>query len=448
MPENSMSVANIKVVGVGGGGGNAVNRMFQEGVKDVEYVLINTDKQALMIIEADIKLEIGEEKTNGLGAGADPSVGKAAAEAHADQIREALKGADMVFVTAGEGGGTGTGAAPVVAQIARELGALTVGVVTRPFSFEGQRRSKQAEEGIKNLQACVDTLIVVPNDRLLSSSDHNLSITEAFSQADQVLMNGVGGITDLIVTPGLINVDFADVKSVMKDAGSALMGIGVATGEGRVLAATEQAMLSPLLEAEIYGAKGALVFFQGASDLALNEISAAADLVRENAHPDANIIIGAVIDDSLGDEVRVTVIAAGFETPEDHVESVAKEKPLRPVALEAEREVPRAAVPQAREEAPAAPSREVGSLPEAAPTRHSAPVAPPSRLRPAAPSAVEAAPSAAGAAPSAFPSVANDDDPYYESRPRTSSGLEIPRVFDEGDGDDRGDGLQLPEFLR
>ena len=311
-PQNYLAV--IKVVGIGGGGVNAINRMIEVGLKGVEFIAINTDAQALLMSDADVKLDVGRELTRGLGAGADPEVGRQAAEDHAEEIEEVLKGADMVFVTAGEGGGTGTGGAPVVAKIARGLGALTIGVVTRPFTFEGRRRSNQAETGIEALRDEVDTLIVIPNDRLLSISDRNVSMLDAFKSADQVLLSGVQGITDLITTPGLINLDFADVKSVMQGAGSALMGIGSAQGEDRAVKAAELAIASPLLEASIDGAHGVLLSIQGGSDLGLFEINEAARLVQEVAHPDANIIFGAVIDDALGDEARVTVIAAGFDS--------------------------------------------------------------------------------------------------------------------------------------
>ena len=306
-------LAIIKVVGVGGGGVNAVNRMIEAGLRGVEFIAVNTDAQALLMSDADVKLDIGRELTRGLGAGADPDKGRQAAEDHAQDIEDALKGADMVFVTAGEGGGTGTGGAPVVARIARALGALTIGVVTRPFSFEGKRRAGQAESGIGSLREEVDTLIVIPNDKLLQMVDHQIAILDAFKQADQVLMQGVSGITDLITTPGLINLDFADVKAVMSNAGSALMGIGSARGEDRARAAAEQAVSSPLLEASIEGAHGVLLSIAGGSDLGLFEVSSAADLIQAAAHEDANIIFGTVIDDALGDEVRVTVIAAGFE---------------------------------------------------------------------------------------------------------------------------------------
>lgn len=313
-PQNYLAV--IKVVGIGGGGVNAVNRMIDVGLKGVEFIAINTDAQALLMSDADVKLDIGRAVTRGLGAGASPEVGRQAAADHEEEIREVLRGADMVFVTAGEGGGTGTGGAPIVARIAREIGALTVGVVTRPFTFEGKRRGAQAEEGISALRKEVDTLIVIPNDRLLSISDRTITALEAFKSADQVLLAGVQGITDLITTPGLINLDFADVRSVMYGAGSALMGIGSARGENRATRAAESAIASPLLEASIDGAHGVLLSIAGGSDLGLFEISEAAELVAASAHPDANIIYGTVIDDALGDEVRVTVIAAGFESGE------------------------------------------------------------------------------------------------------------------------------------
>ncbi|OMC20391.1 cell division protein FtsZ [Mycobacterium sp. SP-6446] len=310
-PHNYLAV--IKVVGIGGGGVNAVNRMIEQGLKGVEFIAINTDAQALLMSDADVKLDVGRDSTRGLGAGADPEVGRRAADDAKDEIEELLRGADMVFVTAGEGGGTGTGGAPVVASIARKLGALTVGVVTRPFSFEGKRRSNQAETGINSLRESCDTLIVIPNDRLLQMGDAAVSLMDAFRSADEVLLNGVQGITDLITTPGLINVDFADVKGIMSGAGTALMGIGSARGEGRSLKAAEIAINSPLLEASMEGAQGVLMSIAGGSDLGLFEINEAASLVQDAAHQDANIIFGTVIDDSLGDEVRVTVIAAGFD---------------------------------------------------------------------------------------------------------------------------------------
>ncbi len=310
-PQNYLAV--IKVVGIGGGGVNAVNRMIDAGLRGVEFIAVNTDAQALLMSDADVKLDIGRELTRGLGAGSDPEVGAQAAEAHRDEIEEVLKGADMVFITAGKGGGTGTGGAPVIAEIAKQLGALTVGVVTRPFAFEGRRRSVQAETGLAKLKEKVDTLIVIPNDRLLSVSNDKTSALNAFKMADEVLLQGVQGITDLINTPGLINTDFADVKMIMTNAGSALMGIGYASGEGRALNAARAAISSPLLEASIEGARGILLNISGGSDLGLFEVNEAAEIIHEVAHPDANIIAGMVIDDAMGDEVRVTVIAAGFD---------------------------------------------------------------------------------------------------------------------------------------
>ena len=330
-PQNYLAV--IKVAGIGGGGVNAVNRMIETGLKGVEFIAVNTDSQALLMSDADVKLDIGREATRGLGAGADPDVGRRAAEDHADEVEEVLKGADMVFVTAGEGGGTGTGGAPVVARIARSLGALTIGVVTRPFGFEGKKRSTQAEAGIDQLREEVDTLIVIPNDRLLQMNNAStISVLDAFKQADTVLLQGVAGITDLITTPGLINVDFADVKAVMSNAGSALMGIGSARGEDRAVTAAEMAVNSPLLEASIEGAMGVLLSIAGGSDLGLFEINEAAQVVSEQAHADANIIFGTVIDDSLGDEVRVTVIAAGFEGGMPKRREAANRSAGRPLA--------------------------------------------------------------------------------------------------------------------
>ena len=306
-------LAVIKVVGVGGGGVNAVNRMIEMGVGGVEFIAINTDAQALLMSDADVKLDIGRESTRGLGAGADPEVGRAAAEEHRDEIEDALGGADMVFITAGEGGGTGTGGAPAVAEVARGLGALTVGVVTRPFGFEGRRRSVQAEQGIQALKAAVDTLIIIPNEKLLEIADPNTPVVEAFAMADEVLTSGVRGITELITTPGLINVDFADVKTVMSDAGSAVMGIGISTGDSRAQQAAEKAISSPLLETSMEGARGVLLSIAGPTDMSLHEVNTAATLISEHSDADANIIFGSVIDESLGDEMRVTVIAAGFD---------------------------------------------------------------------------------------------------------------------------------------
>ncbi|MCM3661839.1 cell division protein FtsZ [Georgenia satyanarayanai] len=396
-PQNYLAV--IKVVGIGGGGVNAVNRMIEVGLKGVEFIAVNTDAQALLMSDADVKLDVGRELTRGLGAGADPEVGKKAAEDHAEEIEEVIRGADMVFVTAGEGGGTGTGGAPVVARIARSLGALTIGVVTRPFTFEGRRRSTQAEAGIEALRAEVDTLIVIPNDRLLSISDRNVSVLDAFKSADQVLLSGVQGITDLITTPGLINLDFADVKSVMQGAGSALMGIGSARGEDRAVQAAELAISSPLLEASIDGAYGVLLSIQGGSDLGLFEIHEAARLVQEAAHPEANIIFGNVIDDALGDEVRVTVIAAGFDDPG---------------------------------------------------TKAPAPVAPPRRA--AAPATLPSAPSAPEPPAAASPEPVQQPAqpvPAYAGSEGERRGLEVPRVFDEEPvRSRREEDLDIPDFLR
>jgi cell division protein FtsZ len=327
-PQNYLAV--IKVVGVGGGGCNAVNRMIDAGLKGVEFIAVNTDAQALLMSDADVKLDVGRQLTRGLGAGSDPDVGRQAAEEHREEIEEVLKGADMVFITAGKGGGTGTGGAPIIAEVAKNLGALTIGVVTRPFTFEGRRRSVQAESGIQRLKEKVDTLIIIPNDRLLQVSDEKTSMLNAFKMADEVLLQGVQGITDLITTPGLINTDFADVKMIMTNAGSALMGIGYASGDGRSINAARSAISSPLLEASIEGARGILLNVSGPSDLGLFEVNEAAEIIAQAAHPDANIIFGAVIDDALGDEVRLTVIAAGFDRYE------GERRPEAPLGLRAE----------------------------------------------------------------------------------------------------------------
>jgi cell division protein FtsZ len=337
-PQNYLTV--IKVVGVGGAGVNAVNRMIDAGLRGVEFIAINTDVQALLMSDAEVKLDIGRELTRGLGAGADPEIGRLAAEAHRDEIEEVLKGADMVFITAGKGGGTGTGGAPVVAEIAKHLGALTIGIVTRPFSFEGRRRSSQAEQGIVNLKENLDSLIVIPNDRLLEICGETTSVLEAFQMADEVLLHGVQGITDLITTPGLINLDFADLKTIVTDAGSSLMGIGSARGEHRAVEAARNAISSPLLESSIEGARGVLLNISGAGDLGLFEVHEAADIVANAAHPDANIIFGAVVDDQLGDEVRVTVVASGFDW------SAAAEQPAPPPEIEAVGEEDRSAEPR------------------------------------------------------------------------------------------------------
>lgn len=414
-PQNYLAV--IKVVGIGGGGVNAVNRMIEVGLKGVEFIAINTDAQALLMSDADVKLDVGRELTRGLGAGADPEVGKKAAEDHAEEIEDVLRGADMVFVTAGEGGGTGTGGAPVVARIARSLGALTIGVVTRPFTFEGRRRSTQADTGIDGLRAEVDTLIVIPNDRLLSISDRSVSVLDAFHSADQVLLSGVQGITDLITTPGLINLDFADVKSVMQGAGSALMGIGSARGEDRAVQAAELAISSPLLEASIDGAHGVLLSIQGGSDLGLFEINEAARLVQEAAHPEANIIFGAVIDDALGDEVRVTVIAAGFD----------------------------GGAPVVRRDSRALGQVSGSSRP--VPTATGAHAIPP-----VVPVAPDAAPVPVGVgAHGAANGVARTDVPAFLSTDPeavTATGqLEVPRIFEE-EAPKRSDDLDVPDFLK
>lgn len=419
-PQNYLAV--IKVVGIGGGGVNAINRMIEVGLKGVEFIAINTDAQALLMSDADVKLDVGRELTRGLGAGADPEVGKKAAEDHAEEIEEVLKGADMVFVTAGEGGGTGTGGAPVVAKIARGLGALTIGVVTRPFTFEGRRRANQAETGISNLREEVDTLIVIPNDRLLSISDRAVSMLDAFRSADQVLLSGVQGITDLITTPGLINLDFADVKSVMQGAGSALMGIGSSRGDDRAVQAAELAISSPLLEASIDGAHGVLLSIQGGSDLGLFEINEAARLVQEAAHPEANIIFGAVIDDALGDEVRVTVIAAGFDGG-------------APLKRENDRAIG-TIQGSSRPAPPAAPATPVATNGSAAPAHHSTPVQ--QSPAPTAPPAVSQPEPAPVREPVTVPAGHQEHAPAREGAGRP------PRTvtFDEADD------LDVPDFLK
>ncbi len=325
-PQNYLAV--IKVVGVGGAGVNAVNRMIDAGLKGVEFIAVNTDAQALLMSDADVKLDIGRDLTRGLGAGSDPEIGRQAAEDHRNEIEEALEGSDMVFITAGEGGGTGTGGAPIIAEAARAAGALTIGVVTRPFTFEGRRRSVQAEQGIVQLKEKVDTQIVIPNDRLLDVSDENTALLNAFDTADEVLLQGVQGITTLITTPGLINTDFADVRTVMADAGSALMGVGQATGDGRALNAARKAISSPMLEASIEGARGVLLNISGPRDLGLFEVNEAAEVVHGVAHPEANIIFGTVVDDEMGDDVRVTVIAAGFDRWDGDRPSIAPRAPL------------------------------------------------------------------------------------------------------------------------
>ncbi|MBO8128620.1 MAG: cell division protein FtsZ [Peptococcaceae bacterium] len=334
----SESLAIIKVIGVGGGGNNAVNRMISAGLKGVEFIAINTDAQALEMSLCNQKIQIGSKLTKGLGAGGNPEIGEKAAEESRDDILQALEGADMVFVTAGMGGGTGTGAAPVVAEIAREMGALTVGVVTRPFTFEGRKRYQQADRGIAKLRECVDTLITIPNDKLLQVIEKNTSIVEAFRIADDVLRQGVQGISDLIAVPGLINLDFADVKTIMKDTGSALMGIGTAQGEGRAAEAARMAISSPLLETSVEGAQGVLLNITGGTSLGLFEVNEAAEIIAQAVDPDANIIFGAVIDETLNDEVCVTVIATGFETKAEQ----EKDKPfeIKPFTNHDDLEIP------------------------------------------------------------------------------------------------------------
>ncbi|MDA5108777.1 MULTISPECIES: cell division protein FtsZ [Brevibacillus] len=324
------SFARIKVIGCGGGGSNAVNRMIAGGVKGVEFITLNTDAQALQLSSAEIKLQIGEKLTRGLGAGANPEIGKKAAEESREMIENALRGADMVFVTAGMGGGTGTGAAPVVAEIAKELGALTVGVVTRPFSFEGRKRAMQGEMGIAALKEKVDTLIVIPNDRLLEIVDKNTPMLEAFREADNILRQGVQGISDLIAVPGLINLDFADVKTIMTERGSALMGIGVGSGENRAAEAARRAISSPLLETSIDGARGVLMNITGGTNLSLYEVNEAADIVSSAADPDVNMIFGAVINEDLKNEIVVTVIATGFE--DNQKQASAARRTQQPIA--------------------------------------------------------------------------------------------------------------------
>lgn len=346
------SFAQIKVIGCGGGGSNAVNRMIDGGVKGVEFITVNTDAQALHLSGADIKLQIGEKLTRGLGAGANPEVGKKAAEESRELVENALRGSDMVFVTAGMGGGTGTGAAPVIAEIAKELGALTVGVVTRPFSFEGRKRSMQAEAGIAALKEKVDTLIVIPNDRLLEIVDKNTPMLEAFREADNILRQAVQGISDLIATPGLINLDFADVKTIMTERGSALMGIGVASGENRAAEAARRAISSPLLETSIEGARGVIMNITGGNNLSLYEVNEAADIVSSAADLDVNMIFGAVINEDLKNEIVVTVIATGFEESQQSVMRRAQQQNAAAQQRTAQPQQPAATNTRAREEEP------------------------------------------------------------------------------------------------
>ncbi|SNT04442.1 cell division protein FtsZ [Micrococcales bacterium KH10] len=437
-PQNYLAV--IKVVGIGGGGVNAVNRMIEVGLRGVEFVAINTDAQALLMSDADVKLDVGRELTRGLGAGADPEVGRKAAEDNEEDIAEVLRGADMVFVTAGEGGGTGTGGAPVVARVARSLGALTIGVVTRPFGFEGRRRMAQADAGIEALRDEVDTLIVIPNDRLLSMSDRSVSALDAFHSADQVLLSGVQGITDLITTPGLINLDFADVKSVMQGAGSALMGIGAARGDDRAVQAAELAISSPLLEASIDGAHGVLLSIQGGSDLGLLEINEAARLVHEAAHPEANIIFGTVIDDALGDEVRVTVIAAGFDqTPAASGKAPNHAAPARvPDEAPAEPAATRSAAPRRAAERVAA-SPQTGA--------HAV-------VRPVVPLDDEIDETGRSLSdevdePQGVPVAATADPAATPTTTAHTGAIEVPRIFDEEPRRrSTEDELDLPDFLK
>ena len=416
---NSNYLAVIKVVGVGGAGVNALNRMIDSDLRGVEFVAINTDAQQLLMSEAHVKLDIGRELTRGLGAGADPELGRQAAEDHAEEIEAALKGADMVFVAAGEGGGTGTGAAPVVARIARKVNALTVGVVTRPFNFEGKRRAEQAENGIESLRGDVDTLIIVPNQRLLEMANKSVSVPEAFRAADDVLRAGVQGITDLITTPGLINVDFNDVKSVMKNAGGALMGIGTAKGELRAVRAAELAISNPLLEASIEGAHGVLIQIAGASDLGLHEIDEATRLVSEAVSKEANIIFGTTIDDTLGDEVRITVIAAGF----DDNKGPTYHKADRPVFT-----------PRTEPAAPVSASSGSFGIPVSAPAAAPQESAYSVFGTPAAAAAAEEVAPAAEQADTAFNSGATSSIPTIEPAKKSSSLW--------------GDDLDIPEFLR
>ena len=355
-PHNYLAV--IKVVGIGGGGVNAVNRMIEQGLKGVEFIAINTDAQALLMSDADVKLDVGRELTRGLGAGADPEVGKKAAEDHAEEIEEVLKGADMVFVTAGEGGGTGTGGAPVVAKIAKNLGALTIGVVTRPFTFEGRRRANQAETGIGALREEVDTLIVIPNDRLLSISDRSVSMMDAFRSADQVLLSGVQGITDLITTPGLINLDFADVKTVMANKGNALMGIGIGSGEERIVEAARKAIYSPLLETTIDGAEDVIVNVTGGLDMTLTEAEEASEIVGQAAGNGVNIWLGTSIDDTLKDEIRVTVVATGVRKDRAEKVSGMKAQPRKVTTAPSQPSAPTQQVAQGEQRPVSQPSFE------------------------------------------------------------------------------------------
>lgn len=404
-------LAVVKVVGVGGGGVNAVNRMIEAGVRGVEFIAINTDAQQLHLSAADVKIDIGRELTRGLGAGADPEVGRRAAEDHVDEIEAALRGADMVFVTAGEGGGTGTGAAPIVARVAKQQGALTVGVVTRPFSFEGIRRATQADGGIEKLAAEVDSLIVVPNDRLLELENKNLSVPESFAIADDVLRAGVQGITDIVAIPAMINVDFADVRATMQNTGTSLMGIGHAKGEDRALRAVELAISSPMLETSIDGAHGVLISYQGSSSMGLQEVAAASRLIQELVNPQAGIIWGCTINDQLGDEMRVTVIASGFDA------NKVKRPPLRPAYLQTPSK------PAVAESAPVTAAVPVVETP-AAPVTEEAPVVTASR--------------------SWF-----DEANQTDAEDTATRALPIIREEEPAGNDGKfGDDLDIPDFLR
>ena len=423
-------LAVIKVVGVGGGGVNAVNRMIEIGLRGVEFIAVNTDAQALMLSDADVKIDIGRELTRGLGAGADPEIGRRAADDHVEEIEQALAGADMVFVTAGEGGGTGTGGAPVVARVAKSIGALTIGVVTKPFSFEGRRRMDQAETGVSALKDEVDALIVVPNDRLLEISDRGISMIEAFATADQVLLAGVQGITDLITNPGVINVDFADVKSVLQGAGSALMGIGTARGADRSVKAAELAVASPLLEASIEGAHGVLLSVQGGSNLGMFEVAEAAQLVRDAVFDGANIILGTAVDDTLGDEVRVTVIAAGFAGGEP--KPLVRGEERREIEQDAPLSLPTVAEATARN---IEPSRSATAAEPVANKSEPAQSLPPQPQQPAAPA----------------PSAAEDKGGRFGDAPAWNTAEQptvAPRQNDNPFDDDDSSGLDIPSFLR
>ena len=418
---NQNFLADIKVVGVGGGGVNAVNRMIEGDLRGVEFIAVNTDAQDLLMSAANVKIDIGRDLTRGLGAGADPAVGRRAAEEHREEIEAALKGADMVFVTAGEGGGTGTGAAPIIAEIAKSLGALTVGVVTKPFSFEGPLRASKAEAGIEALRAAVDSLIVVPNQRLLDLEDKRVSFAEAFAIADGILKSGVQGITDLIANPGLINLDFNDVRSVLEQSGSALMGIGVAKGEDRAVRAAEAAIHSPLLEASIDGANGVLMLVHGASTLGLHEVDEAARMVQEAVNPQANVIFGCTIDDTLGDEIRITVIAAGFEGG-----LLPRRMPVRPLVA-----------PRIEPVAPVI-----------------APVAAAAAVAPVAAAAVETAPSwftddteADSAEVESYFSGVQKAETIEDEAPATTA-INIVAESDDSNDGVFGDDLDIPDFLR